>query len=78
MRSPTKLAQLILTTDAAFLLWYGALSLLFTPGSVNEPYFSSGRIFYGVVPAALGLGSAICAIWLGFAPDRRIESSNSG
>ncbi len=75
--SRTRAAQIILTTDAAFLLWYGALSLLFTPGSVNEPYLSSGRILYGVLPAALGVASAIAAVWLGFAQTQETHRSDS-
>jgi hypothetical protein len=75
MKSRTRVVQIFLTTDAAFLLWYGALSLLFTPGSVYEPYLSSGRILYGVLPAALGLGSAACAVWIGFAPAKESDQS---
>jgi hypothetical protein len=67
-----KIAQAMLVTDGVVLLCYGALSLLFVPGSVHEPYLSSGRVLYGVLPAALGVGSLVCAIWLGFA------RSNSG
>jgi fucose 4-O-acetylase-like acetyltransferase len=77
MRSCTRVAQIVLTTDAAFLIWYGALSLFFTPGSVDEPYLSTGRVFYGVLPAVLGLGSAVCAVWLGFAQTPQTDRSGS-
>lgn len=59
-----RIAQAMLVTDAAVLVVYGALSLLFVPGSANEPYWSSGRLLYGVLPAGLGLASAVTAIWL--------------
>lgn len=70
MRSRTRLAQLFLTTDGAILFVYGMVSLLFVPGSAHEPYLSSGRMLYGVLPAILGLGSVASAIWLVFAPTR--------
>jgi hypothetical protein len=66
-----KIAQAMLVMDGAFLLCCGALSLLFVPGSAHEPYLSSGRWFYGVLPAALGLGSLVCALWLGLASRSR-------
>jgi hypothetical protein len=65
--SRIRIAQALLTTDGAVLFCYGAISLLFVPGSAGEPYLSSGRLLYGVLPAVLGLGSLACAVWLGFA-----------
>lgn len=70
MNSRIRFAQAVLTTDGAFLLCYGAVSLLLAPGSAREPYFSSGRMFFGVLPALLGVGSLICAVWLSFARSR--------
>ncbi len=61
-----RVAQALLTTDGAVLFCYGAVSLLFVPGSPNEPYLSSGRLLYGVLPVVLGLGSFVCAVWLSF------------
>jgi hypothetical protein len=66
-----KIAQAMWVTDGAVLLCYGALSLLFVPASAHAPYLSSGRWFYGVLPATLGLGSLACALWLGLAGLRR-------
>jgi hypothetical protein len=60
-----KLAQVLLTTDGAVLFCYGVVSLFFVPGAVGEPYLSSGRVLYGVLPALLGLASVMCAIQLG-------------
>ncbi len=68
-----KIAEAMLVTDGAVLLGYGALSLLFVPGSAHEPYLSSGRWFYGVLPATLGLASLACALWLGLAGLRSRE-----
>ncbi len=65
--SRIRIAQALLTTDGAVLFCYGTISLLFVPGSASEPYLSSGRLLYGVLPAVLGLGSLTCAVWLGFA-----------
>ena len=70
MMSRTRVAQAFLTTDGAVLFCYGAMSLLFVPGSPNEPYLSTSRMLYGVLPVALGLGSLICAVWLGFSHTR--------
>jgi len=62
-----RIAQMMLILDAAVLFCYGLVSLLFVQGSVNEPYLSSGRLFYDVLPTVLGLGSLGCAVWLSFA-----------
>jgi hypothetical protein len=64
MKSRTRVAQALLVTDAAVLFVYGLVSLLLTPGSPGEPYLSWGRMLYGVLPTALGLGSFGCAVWL--------------
>ncbi len=61
------IAQALLITDGAVLFCYGAVSLLLVPGAVHETYLSSGRLLYGVLPTALGLGSFACAVWLGLA-----------
>jgi hypothetical protein len=67
MTSRTRVAQGLLATDGAVLFCYGAVSLLFVPGAPSEGYLSWGRLLYGVLPTALGLGSVVCAVWLGFA-----------
>lgn len=67
MKSRVRVAQGLLVTDGAVLLCYGVVSLLFVPGGLNESYLSSGRLLYGVVPTILGLGSLICAVWVGLA-----------
>ena len=56
-----RIAQMLLTTDGAILFIYGIVSLLFVPSSAGEPYLSSGRILYGILPSALGLASVACA-----------------
>jgi hypothetical protein len=61
-----KIALAMLLADGVVLLCYGVLSLLFVPASIQQPFFSLGRLLYGVLPAALGIGSLWCAIWLGF------------
>ncbi len=75
MTSRIRVAQGLLATDGAVLFCYGAVSLLFVPGAPNEAYLSSSRFLYGVVPTVLGLGSLICAVWVGFA--RREDSFRS-
>jgi hypothetical protein len=72
-----RLAQVFLTTDGAVLLVYGMISLLFVPGSAHEPYLSSGRMLYGVLPAVLGLSSVACAIWLGSVRPQEAAPTNS-
>ena len=67
MGSRIRTAQAFLSIDGAVLFFYGIVSLLFAPGSPSEPYLSFGRVLYGVLPTALGLGSVGCAAWLGFA-----------
>lgn len=67
MMSRIGVAQTLLITDGAVLFCYGAISLLFVPGSAGEPYLSPGRWIHGALPAVLGLGSITCAVWLGFA-----------
>lgn len=58
-----KIAQAMLVTDGAVLFCYGAVSLLLVPVSAHEPYLSSGRLLYGVLPTALGVGfSHVCAL----------------
>jgi hypothetical protein len=61
-----KIALALLLADGVVLLCYGVLSLLFVRAPVQQPFFSLGRILYGVLPAALGFGSLWCAVWLGF------------
>jgi len=71
--SHMRVAQFFLTTDGAVLFCYGAMSLFFVAGAPGEPYLSSGRLLYGVLPTVLGLGSFVCAVWLGFG--RRVPDS---
>ena len=61
---------MLLTTDGAVLFVYGMVSLLLVPNGPQEPYLSTGRLLYGVLPAVLGLASGACALWLAFAPRR--------
>lgn len=63
-----RVVQGLLVTDGAVLSCYGAVSLLFVPGAPSEPYLSLSRLLYGVLPAVLGLGSLVCAVWLSVAP----------
>ena len=77
MRSAMKITQAMLVTDAAFLCCYGASSLLFVPGAPGEPYLSSGRISFGVLPVALGLASLACAVWLAFVQARESARQKS-
>lgn len=71
-----RIAQMLLTTDGAILFIYGIVSLLFVPSSAGEPYLSSGRILYGILPSALGLASVACAVWLNFGQARRPAGSD--
>jgi hypothetical protein len=64
MMGTKRVAQAFLITDGAVLSCYGALSLLFLPPPPGEPYLSSGRLLYGVLPIVLGLASFVCALWL--------------
>jgi hypothetical protein len=57
------MTQVLLATDGAVLSCYETVSLLFVPGSIHEPYLSSGRLLYGVLPAVLGLASLVCVVW---------------
>ena len=61
-----KIAQALPVSDAAALLCYGLLSLLFVPGALGEAYWSTGRCLYGVLPIVLGAASAPWAIRLSF------------
>lgn len=65
----------LLGSDGIFLLLYGLSSLLLVPGSIGEPYLSTSRMLYGVLPTALGVISLGCAVWASIARPRHIEDA---
>jgi hypothetical protein len=72
-----RVAQALLTTDGALLFCHGAISLLLVPSSPGQPYFFSGRMIHGVLPATLGLGSFVCAVWLGICRPKVVRANSS-
>jgi hypothetical protein len=58
------MAMALLTTDAAVLVVYGAISMLMVPGAPGEAYLSSSLLFYGVLPVLLGVASLVGAVRL--------------
>jgi hypothetical protein len=54
----------IFICDIVLLFAIGFSSLFMTPVNASEAYFSSGRIFFGVLPMLLSLLTAMACLFL--------------